>query len=129
MNAAEARILILLLFVCGGTLAWELARNNQLEPVQGQVVGHVYRGYVIAYSIQQQRYETEARVGLFDALGGLRQTQLGDEIPMLVDPKKPYVALVNTANGRHGLTISAFMLLPLLSIAINAAMRRKERDG
>lgn len=129
MKAARVRILILLLFVCGAAFTWECNRNAAMLPVQGRVVGHIYKGYVVGYSIREQRHELETRIGVFDALGRLRRLSVGAAIPVLVDPKRPYVAVVNTVNGRYGLTISATMLLLLFSgVLAVAAWRERAAD-
>ena len=71
MRAAILRIFILLLLVCVGAFAWESARNAKMQPVTGQVLGTVYKGYIIGYKVQGQSYQLETRIGVVDALTGL----------------------------------------------------------
>jgi len=118
VRGAMMRIFILLLFVCAGSFAWESSRNSDMQPVTGQVIGTVYKGYRISYELQEQRYQFETRFGIVDLISGLRSLRPGDAIPLLVDPNHRHAALINTLNGRHGLTLSFVMLLLLFVVIV-----------
>lgn len=126
MRAAILRIFILLLLVCVGAFAWESARNAKMQPVTGQVLGTVYKGYIIGYKVQGQSYQLETRIGVMDALTGLGLLTAGATVPILVDPEQPYVALINTGNGRYGITLAfVFLLLIFMLVVLLSAMKTR----
>lgn len=118
MRGAITRIVILLLFICAGSFAWEASRNSDMRPVTGQVIGTVYKGYRISYELQEQRYQFETRFGIVDLASGLRSLKLGDPIPLLVDPAQGHAELINTLNGRYGITLSFAALLLLFIVGV-----------
>lgn len=124
MHAAMIRICILLLLVCAGSFAWESSRNSDMQPVTGQVVGSVYKGYRISYELQEQGYQFDMRFGIVDLMSGLRSLSPGDPIPLLVDPAQHHAELINTLNGRHGITLSFAALLCLLMVGVTLSMIR-----
>lgn len=117
VRGAMTRIFILLLFVCAGTYAWEASRNSDMQPVTGQVIGTVYKGYRIGYQLQEQSYQFETRLGVFDFIGDLRSLSVGDDIALLVHPARQHEPIINTLNGRYGITLS-FVVLLLLFVVI-----------
>lgn len=129
MHAAMIRICILLLLVCAGSFAWEASRNSDMQPVTGQVITSVYKGYRISYELQAQRYQFETRFGMVDLVGGLRSLKQGDAIPLLVDPNHHHAELINTLNGRYGITLSFVALLFLFIVGVTlAGMRGKDQS-
>lgn len=56
MRSAITRIFILFLLVCAGSFAWESSRNSEMQPATGQVIGTVYKGYIISYELQEHRH-------------------------------------------------------------------------
>ncbi len=44
---------MLLLCVCASSVAWQSSRNSDMQPVTGQVIGTVYKGYRISYELQE----------------------------------------------------------------------------
>lgn len=127
MAAAKVRVLILLLAVCAAAFAWETTRNTQMQPVTGRVIGEVYKGYSVAYKVQEQSYQFETRIGIVDSIGGLRSLPLNAAVPVLVNPDKPYVALINTVNGRYGLTLTFVSLLLLFAmVMLIVAIKRSD---
>ncbi|WP_205341212.1 DUF3592 domain-containing protein [Denitrificimonas caeni] len=129
VRGAMMRIFILLLFVCAGSFAWESSRNSDMQPVTGQVIGTVYKGYRISYELQEQRYQFETRFGIVDLISGLRSLRSGDAIPLLVDPNHRHAALINTLNGRHGLTLSfaALLFLFIVGVVLSILGRRDNK--
>lgn len=111
------RIFILLLFVCAGTYAWEASRHSDMQPATGYVIGTVYKGYLISYELQEQRYQFETRIGIFDFIGSRGSLASGDTIPLLVNPASQHEPLINTLNGCYGMTLT-FATLLLLFVAI-----------
>ena len=126
MRSAITRIFILFLLVCAGSFAWESSRNSEMQPATGQVIGTVYKGYIISYELQEQRYQFETRFGIVDLISGLRSLKSGDAIPLLVDPAQHHAELINTLNGRYGITLSfvALLFLCIVGVAL-AGMRGK----
>src|SRR5690554_6586379 len=118
VRSAMMRIFILLLLVCAGSFAWESSRNSEMQPATGQVIGTVYKGYRISYELQEQRYQFETRFGIVDLISGLRSLRQGDPIPLLVDPAQRHAELINTLNGRHGVTLSFVALLFLFLVGV-----------
>ncbi len=118
VRSAMMRIFILLLLVCAGSFAWESSRNSEMQPATGQVIGTVYKGYIISYELQEQRYQFETRFGIVDLISGLRSLRQGDPIPLLVDPAQRHAELINTLNGRHGVTLSFVALLFLFLVGV-----------
>ena len=118
VRSAITRIFILLLFICAGSFAWEASRNSEMQPATGQVIGTVYKGYIISYELQEQRYQFETRFGIVDLISGLRSLRQGDPIPLLVDPSLRHAELINTLNGRHGITLSFAALLFLFLVGV-----------
>jgi len=126
VRSAITRIFILLLLVCTGSFAWESSRNSEMQPVTGQVIGTVYKGYRISYELKEQRYQFETRFGIVDLISGLRSLKSGDAIPLLVDPEQYHAELINTLNGRYGITLSFVALLFLFIVGVTlAGMRGK----
>lgn len=125
MRAAMMRICILLLIVCAAAFAWEASRNADMQPVTGRVIGKVYKGYTIGYQVQQQSYQLETRIGVLDLVGGLGSLSTGAEVPLLADPQKPYVSLINTLNGRYGITLTFVALMLLFVVAMLVAVIRR----
>lgn len=118
MRSAITRIFILFLLVCAGSFAWETSRNSEMQPATGQVIGTVYKGYRISYELQEQRYQFETRFGIVDLISGLRSLRQGDPIPLLVDREHRHAELINTLNGRHGITLSFAALLFLFLVGV-----------
>jgi len=58
--------------------------------------------------------------------GRLKQRQLGDSVTLLINPKQPYKALINTPNGRYGVTLTFAMLLLRVSVAVTIAIGRQQ---
>lgn len=118
MRSAITKIFILFLLVCAGSFAWESSRNSDMQPVTGEVIGTVYKGYRISYELQEQRYQFETRFGIVDLISGLRSLRQGDPIPLLVDPAQRHAELINTLSGRHGITLSFAALLFLFLVGV-----------
>ena len=118
VRSAITRIFILFLLVCAGSFAWESSRNSEMQPATGQVIGTVYKGYIISYELQEQHYQFETRFGIVDLISGLRSLKQGDPIPLLVDPSLRHAELINTLNGRHGITLSFAALLFLFLVGV-----------
>ena len=130
MRSAITRIFILFLLVCAGSFAWESSRNSEMQPATGQVIGTVYKGYKISYELQEQRYQFETRFGIVDLISGLRSLKSGDPIPLLVDPEQHHAELINTLNGRYGITLSFVALLFLFIVGVTlAGMRGKDQSA
>lgn len=125
VRSAITRIFILLLFICAGSFAWEASRNSEMQPATGQVIGTVYKGYIISYELQEQHYQFETRFGIFDFISGLRSLSPGDPIPLLVDPSLRHAELINTLNGRHGITLSFAALLFLFLVGVLLSILRR----
>ena len=125
MRSAITRIFILFLLVCAGSFAWESSRNSEMQPATGQVIGTVYKGYRISYELQEQRYQFETRFGIVDLISGLRSLRQGDPIPLLVDPAQRHAELINTLNGRHGVTLSFVALLCLFIVGVLLSILRR----
>ncbi len=92
-----------------------------MQPVTGQVIGTVYKGYRIGYELQGQNYQFETRVGIVDFIRGLGSLSLDAQVPLLVNPEKPYAALINTMSGRYGMTLMFVSLLCLFVVAMLVA--------
>ena len=118
VRGAMTRIFILLLCVCAGSFAWESSRNSDMQPVTGQVIDNVYKGYRISYELQEQRYQFETRTGIFDSIGALRALAPGAAIPLLVNPTSQHDPLINTLNGRYAMTLSFAVLLLLFALIV-----------
>ncbi len=118
VRGAITRIFILLLFVCAGTYAWEASRNSDMQPTTGQVIGTVYKGYTIGYQLQEQNYQFETRIGIVDFIGGLRSLSPGEKVPLLVNPASNHEPLINTLNGRYGMTLTFVTLLLLFALTL-----------
>lgn len=128
VRAAMRRIFFLLLIVCVAAFAWEKSRNSNLQPVAGQVIGTVYKGYTIGYQLQEQHYQFETRIGIFDSLGDLRSLSPGDKIPLLVNPASQHEPVINTLNGRYGITLSfAMLMLLFFVIMVRSAVTASDR--
>ena len=125
VRSAMMRIFILLLLVCAGSFAWESSRNSEMQPATGQVIGTVYKGYRISYELQEQRYQFETRFGIVDLISGLRSLRQGDPIPLLVDPAQRHAELINTLNGRHGVTLIFVVLLSLFVVSVLFSVLRR----
>ncbi|MDY0205542.1 MAG: hypothetical protein RBR82_02835 [Pseudomonas sp.] len=125
VRGAMTRIFILLLFVCAGTYAWEASRNSDMQPVTGQVIGTVYKGYRIGYELQEQRYQFETRLGIVDSFGDLHALPVGADIPLLVNPASYQDPVINTLNGRHGITLSFVALLCLFVVIVLISASKK----
>lgn len=125
MRAALMRICILLLIVCAAAFAWEASRNAGMQPVTGRVIGKIYKGYTIGYQVQQQSYQLETRIGVLDLVGGLGFLSAGAEVPLLVNSKSPYDALINTLSGRYGITLTFAALMLLFVVAMLVAVIRR----
>ena len=118
VRAAMTRIFILLLTVCAGAYAWEASRDSDMQPVTGQVKGTVYKGYRIGYELQGQNYQFETRLGVVDAFGNMRALPVGADIPLLINPASYHEPLINTLNGRYGVTLSCVALLCLFVVIV-----------
>lgn len=128
VRGAMTRIFILLLLVCAGTYAWEASRHSDMQPVTGQVIGTVYKGYRIGYELQERRYQFETRLGIIDSFGDLHALPVGAAIPLLVNPTSYQDPVINTLNGRYGLTLSCVALLFLfVAIVLVSAVKGGER--
>ena len=97
-----------------------------MQPVTGQVIGTVYKGYTIGYQLQEQHYQFETRIGIFDSLGDLGSLSPGDKIPLLVNPASQREPVINTLNGRYGMTLSFVMLLLLFSVIMVVSTLKKD---
>lgn len=124
VRAAMTRIFILLLLVCAGAYAWEASRNSNMQPVTGQVMTSVYKGYRIGYELQGQSYQFETRLGIVDAFGNMRGLPVGADIPLLINPASYHEPLINTLNGRYVITLSfAALLLSFALIVLISAIK------
>ena len=121
VRAAMTRIFILLLIVCAGIYAWEASKNSNMQPVTGQVMGTVYKGYRIGYELQGQSYQFETRLGIIDSFGDLHALPVVAAIPLLVNPMSYQDPVINTLNGRYALTLSFVALLFLFVVIISAS--------
>lgn len=118
VRAAMTRIFILLLLVCIGAYAWEASGNSDMQPVMGQVMGTAYKGYRIGYELQGQNYQFETRLGIIDSFGDLHALPVGADIPLLINPASYHEPLINTLNGRYGVTLSCVALLFLFAVIV-----------
>ncbi|MFP3977203.1 DUF3592 domain-containing protein [Marinobacter sp. KMM 10035] len=125
-RAALTRIFVLLLFVCTLSFVWETSKHFESQPTIGHVTAHQYRDYTISYSVQGQTHQFATRRGILDFLGRLKSLQTGDEVPLLVNPKPPYEAVIDTLNGRYQITIT-FVALTLVfaATAMVSGLRRQ----
>lgn len=98
-----------------------------MQPTTGQIICTVYKGYRISYELQGQNYQFETWVGIADFIGGLESLSLAAQVPLLVNPEKPYAALINTMNCRYCMTLTFVLLLCLFVVAILVAAMRRER--
>ncbi|WP_178087303.1 hypothetical protein [Pseudomonas sp. C27(2019)] len=97
-----------------------------MQPVTGRITAKIYKGYAIEYHVQQQRYQLETRVGVVDLLGGLGSLSAGAEVPLLVDLDNPHAALINTLNGRYGITLTCVALLFLFVVTMLVLISRSK---
>ncbi len=99
-----------------------------MQPVTGQVIGTVYKGYTIGYQLQEHHYQFETRIGIFDSLGDLGSLSPGDKIPLLVNPASQHEPVINTLNGRYGMTLSLVILMLLFFvIMVRSAVTASDR--
>lgn len=124
MRAALLRVCVLLLIVCAASFAWETTQHSMMQPMTGRVLGTVYKGYAIGYQVQKRSYQFETRIGVVDALGGLRSLSYGSEIPLLVKPDNPQVVIINTLTSRYGLTLTFVALSICCGAGVLLAARR-----
>lgn len=126
-TAPMLRIFILLSVICAAAFIWETSRNGGLEPVSGRVVGMGYRDCSIRYSVDGQNHQLVTRLGIIDLLGGLRSLNINDPVPVLANPAKPDQAVINTVNGRYGITLTFVTLLLVFVVVIAASLSRRGR--
>ena len=89
-----------------------------MQPVTGQVIGSVYKGYRIGYELQGQNYQFATRLGVVDSLSNMRALPVGAAIPLLVNPASYQEPLINTLNGRYAMTLSFAVLLLLFALIV-----------
>ena len=98
-----------------------------MQPVTGRVTAKIYKGYTIDYQVQQQIYQFETRIGVVDLLAGLGSLSTGAEVPLLVNLDNPHAALINTLNGRYGITLTFVALMLLFVVIMLVSVIRSKR--
>lgn len=129
-RAVIIRLSILLLLSCIAAFAWEASRNSGLQPVTGHVVkvkqvfagrGGDYEEFTIRYRLHGKDYYFVTRRGILDALGDLQDLQRGDSVPLAASTKPPYRAILDTFNGRYGITLCFLVLAGIFFVVVAAS--------
>lgn len=130
-QAALTRIFVLLLVVCTLSFVWETSKHFDSHPAIGHVIAHQYRDYTIRYSFQSQNHQLVTRRGILDVYGSLKSLKVGDEVPLLVNPKPPFEAVIDTLNGRYQITFTfvALMLVFLVVALVLGSRRLNAQDS